>query len=75
MAAACINCLMYVMRQTQIKGAKRSGKETDKEIGQQNILGKKENARVRKYCFREDSNRGIFEYEKFSNFFLDTLHY
>ena len=30
---------MYAMRQTQTKGGKQSGKEADKEIGQQNIHG------------------------------------
>lgn len=29
------------MRHTQIKGGKQSGKEADKEIGQQNVHGKR----------------------------------
>lgn len=32
---------MYVMRQNQIKGEKRSGQEADKEIGKQNIQGER----------------------------------
>lgn len=46
---------MYVMRQNQIKGEKRSGQEADKEIGKQNIQGE-DNDHVRQQYFREDNN-------------------
>lgn len=62
---------MYVMRQTQIKGAKRSGKEADKEIGQQNIQGKRRMLVLGNTVLGKTATENEFGYGKLSNFFID----
>lgn len=61
---------MYVMRQTQIKGAKRSGQEADKEIEQQNIQGKRRMLMLGNTILGKTVTEKVFEYDKHSKFFL-----
>lgn len=60
---------MYVMRQTQLKGEKRSGQEADKEIGQQNIQGTRTMIILGNSILGKTATEKVFAHEKLSNFF------
>lgn len=65
---------MYVMRQTQIKGEKRSGQEADKESGKQNIQGERTMIMLGNSILRKTTTQKVFAYEKLSNLFIDMLY-
>lgn len=62
------------MRDTQIKGAKRSGQEADKENGQQNTQGKGRLLMLGNTVLWKTTTEKVFEYDKHSNVFINMLY-